>query len=169
MPASNFLKNVAGILTEEAPAITAAPNRVVATGAGGTLDPSLMPAGVGQDIEVVVASEALAAGALVNIWNNAGASNVRNASGAPGSFKPCHGFVLAAVASGANASVYRSGQNTQLSGLTPGAEYFLSTTSAGAVQVTAPISGSGYLSQKAGVAVSATVLDVQPQTPVQLI
>jgi hypothetical protein len=138
-------------------------------GAAGTLDTTMFPAGIGQDQISITASESLAAGAYVNIWDNTGAANARNASGAAGSFKPAHGFVLAAAAASATAVIYRSGQNTGQTGLTPGTDYYLSTTTAGAVQSTAPASGSGYLSQKIGQSISATVLDTLLEKPVQLI
>ena len=93
--------------------------------ANGLLAPTMFPAGIGNDIVTVVASEALSAGAMVNLWNNAGVANVRNSDSATASAgKKTSGFVLTAFASGATASVYRSGMNTQLTGLTPGADYY---------------------------------------------
>ena len=134
--------------------------------ANGLLTPNMFPAGTGNDIVTVPASEALSAGAIVNLWNNSGVANARNADSATASAgKKASGFVLAAVTSGNQASVYRSGMNTQLTGLTPGADYFMGAS--GAVTTTAP-TASGTTSQYVGTAVSATVLDVQPQTPVAI-
>ncbi len=161
-----FVQRISGILTDIAAAVVATANSVVATNASGTIDPSFFPAGFGADVVTATASEALAAGAMVNIWNNAGAVAARNADSGTGSAgKKTSGFVLAAVASGTVANIYRSGMNTSLTGLTPGADYFMGAS--GAVTTT-PTSASGTTSQYVGTAVSATVLDVQPQTPIAI-
>lgn len=135
--------------------------KIVSTNTSGVLDPSLFPAGIGADIVTVPASEALAAGAAVNLWANSGATNARNADGSVANGgKKIDGFVVAAVASGATAIVYRNGLNTGLTGLSPGLDYYLGTT-AGTFTTTAP-SAAGQTLQYAGKAITATSLDVQP-------
>lgn len=106
------------------------------------------------------ASEALAANDLVNVWNDAGVARVRKAN-ATSSGKEAHGFVEAAVTSGATATVKMSGIATN-SGLTAGTRYFLSTTG-GLVTATAP-STAGNIAQPVGIAISATqlLLDCEP-------
>ncbi|WP_289241264.1 hypothetical protein, partial [Delftia sp.] len=84
----------------------------------GRIDNSMMPVGIGADTAVIAASEALAAGDWVNMWNSTGAK-VRKAD-ATTSGKEAHGFVLAAVTSGANATVYFEGTNTQVTAQTLG-------------------------------------------------
>jgi len=138
--------------------------QIVALDASGKLDSTMMPSGVGADTLSVPASEALAAGALVNIWNNAGAANVRNAD-ASASGKQAHGFVLAAVSSGANATVYFEGAVTGLSGMTPGATQFLSATAGGRTE-TAPTASNTYL-QVVGAARTATIMDFEPDSPIK--
>lgn len=138
--------------------------KIIALDAAGKLDESLLPTGIGADAAVVVASEALAAGDVVNIWNNAGNSRVRKAD-ATTAGKEAHGFVKAAVNNGSSATVYFEGSNDQLSGLTAGPLY-LSTT-AGAVTATPP-SGAGNVVQRVGVAVSSTVLNFQSSDPIVL-
>lgn len=161
-PRYNTLTN--GVTQNVAAATVATPNAVLATGSGGTIDPSFLPAGVGQDIVIVPASEAISAGAIVNLYTNSGATNARNAdSGTANGGKKAAGFALAGAASGASVSVYRSGMNTALTGLSPGADYYLST--AGGVTTT-PTTTSGTTSQYIGTAISATVLDVQVQQPI---
>ncbi len=161
-----FVQRVAGVLTDLAAAVVATSNSIVATNAAGTIDPSFMPAGFGADVVTATASEALAAGAIVNLWSNAGAAAARNAdSGTGAAGKKASGFVQSAVASGAIANVYRTGMNTGLTGLTPGSDYYLGAS--GAVTITPP-STSGTTSQYVGTAISATVLDVQPQTPIAI-
>ena len=91
--------------------------------------------------------------------NPASPSSGSEASTATGG-KKLDGFVIAAVASGASATVYRNGLNTGLSGLTPGADYYLGTT-AGTFTATPP-SAAGQTLQYAGKAITATSLDVQP-------
>lgn len=136
---------------------------VVKTKSDGTLDASIMPAGLGADTAVLASSENLAAGDIVNIWNDGGTGKVRKAD-ATAEGKEAHGFVLAAVTSPANATVYFEGKNTQLTGRTPGATLFLSTT-AGGVTETAP-STAGNVVQALGEAYSATAMNFEKQQSV---
>ncbi|WP_026610696.1 hypothetical protein [Methylocaldum szegediense] len=131
----------------------------------GKLDQSVMPVGIGADTKIIQASEALAAGDFVNIWNDGGTSKVRKAD-ATTAGKEADGFVLAAVASGGNATVYFEGTNTQLSELTPGSRYYLSTT-AGGVTDTSP-SGSGNVVQYLGKAISTTEISFEKEDGVIL-
>lgn len=165
MAAKKYLKQVSGDPTEQAATVVSAgvanDGDIPALDSTGHFDLSLLPTGVGPDIEVVVASEALAAGALVNLWNNSGTLNVRNAdaSVAAGG-KRAHGYVLAAVAGGGSASVYFLGRNTGVSGLTAGLRYFLSNTTPGGYLSTAP-STSGHCIQSVGVSISATDINIE--------
>lgn len=131
-------------------------NKIVATGADGRLDESLMPVGIGADLAMLPASEALAGGDFVNIWNDGGVPSVRKADAATEG-KEAVGFVLDSFASGATASVYFEGRNTSLVGLTPGSRYYLSATTPGAVTTTPPNS-AGNVVQFLGQAFSATEL-----------
>jgi len=130
----------------------------------GLLDISMMPSGIGPNTENIVASEAIAAGSLVNVYSNAGVVSVRNADNTNIS-KVANGFVLAAVASSATATVYFSGIISGLSGLTPGTQYFLGTVGGLIVAGSLP-SSAGTIIQSVGVAFSATVLVFQPGDPV---
>lgn len=130
----------------------------------GKLDTTFLPTGIGADTALVQASEDLAAGDFVNIYNSSGA-RCRKAD-ATTAGKEAHGFVLAAVTSGNNATVYFEGSNTQVSGQTPGG-VFLSTT-AGLATSTAP-SSSGNVVQRIGIATSATSINFQYQVPVVLV
>ena len=121
----------------------------------GRLDLSVMPPGIATDIATLTASEALAAGDFVNIWNNAGAFNVRKAD-ASTSGKEASGYVLSAVAASGSATVYLEGTNTQCTGLAAGVQ-FLSATTPGKTSTTAP-TGSGQIVQRVGCSVSATAM-----------
>lgn len=133
--------------------------KIPALGADGKLDPTMYNAGSGPASRSIPASEALAAGNLVNIYSNAGTVNVRKADNS--NSRPAHGFVLAGVAALANATVYDlDGVISGLSGLTPGADYYLGT--AGAVvtpALDATTATTGAIDQRIGVALSATELD----------
>jgi hypothetical protein len=161
MAANKYLALIAGKAKEVFATIVSAgaanANQIVALDSAGKLDQSVMPVGMGAEtITGVVASEAIAAGAFVNIYSNAGVLNVRNAN-ATTNGKPATGFVLAAVANGAQATVYLISQtNNQLTGLTIGADYFLSTVAGGVTNV-AP-SASGNVVQYLGTAHSTTAL-----------
>lgn len=128
----------------------------------GQLDNSTMPNGVGVTITTCPASEALSAGNWVNVWNDSGTLKARKAD-ATTTGKEANGYVLAAVSSGGTATVYRVGKNSQLSGLTLDAEYFLSTTP-GSQTTTAP-SSAGNVSQSLGKAESTTTIVFDPGVP----
>ncbi|MFN3985741.1 MAG: hypothetical protein ACK4KV_09625 [Rhodocyclaceae bacterium] len=161
--AQRFLARIGGqtkqvqALVESAGAADA--GKVPALGSDGRLDESVMPPGIGADTQVLPASEALSAGNLVNIWSDAGTAKVRLADNSNG--READGYVLAAVASDANATVYPlDGTNSELSGLTPGARYWLGT--AGGVISTAldetDAGNANKISQYLGKAKSATEL-----------
>lgn len=167
MAAKKFLRLVNGVLTEIFGVQTSAgagnAGDLVSLDDSGRIDNSMMPVGIGADTSTISASETLAAGDWVNVWNNSGAK-VRKAD-ATTAGKEAHGFVLAAVTSGNPATVYFEGTNTQVSGQTPG-PVFLKTT-AGVGGPTVP-SASGNVVQQIGVAVSATAVNFEPGVPVTL-
>lgn len=137
--------------------------KLVALDGSGRIDSTMMPVGVGADTATITASEALAAGDFVNVWNSSGAK-VRKAD-ATTSGKEAHGFVLSAVSNGNPATVYFEGTNTGVTGQTPG-PVFLSTT-AGTATSTAP-SGAGNIVQRIGFATGATAINFQSNDPIVL-
>ena len=167
MAAKKFLRLVNGVLTEifgvQTSAGAANAGDLVSLDDSGRIDNSMMPVGIGADTAAITASETLAAGDWVNVWNSSGAK-VRKAD-ATTAGKEAHGFVLSAVTSGNPATVYFEGTNTQVTGQTPG-PVFLQTT-AGAGGATIP-SASGNVVQSIGVAVSATAVNFERSAPVTL-
>lgn len=164
MPAQAFLALNSGVPTVVQPGTTGGgtdANKIPALDANGKMTSAMLPTGVGDDVLSVVASESLSAGAFVNLWNNAGALNVRNAD-ASVQTKPADGFVISAFSSSATAAVYMRGQNTGVSGLTLGSAYNLSTSSPGGVQTTVA-SVAGQLHQPLGKANAAGNLVFDPQ------
>lgn len=168
MAAKKFLRFVNNVLTEvfgvQASAGAANAGDIVALDDSGRIDNSMMPVGIGADTASIQASENLAAGDWVNVWDSTGSFRARKAD-ATTAGKEAHGFVLSAVTSGNPATVYFEGTNTQVSGQTPGA-VFLQTT-AGIGGATVP-SASGNVVQQIGVAVSATAVNFERGTPVVL-
>ncbi len=95
----------------------------------------------------IAATEAIAANAFINIYNNAGVPAIRNAkAGAPG--YEAHGFILSAVAAGASTAVSLGGINPVRTMLTPGMTW-LSTTAG--VAANTPPSGDWNVVQPLGV------------------
>lgn len=166
--ADRFIKQVAGTLTEQEALVQSvgagSAGKIIALDAQGKLDNSVLPTGIGADTASLTASEDLAAGEYVNIYNDAGTPKCRLAD-ATTSGKEAHGFVLAAAASGTSAVVYFEGTNNQVTGATAG-PVFLSTT-AGGFTSTAP-SAAGNVVQRIGVATSATSINVECGQPVVL-
>lgn len=161
-----FIKQINGILTEEATVSTssgaASANKVPELDANGKLDATMMPTGVGAEIASAVASEALTAGNFVNIYNNAGTPTCRRADNSNN--RPANGFVKAAFASSATATVYLEGLNDQVTGQVAGG-VFLGTS--GGATATAP-TGAGNIVQRIGVAVTATAISFSPSDPIVL-
>ena len=137
--------------------------KVVKLDGTGKIDNTMMPTGIGADTALIQASENLAAGDWVNIYDSSGA-RVRKAD-ASAAGKEAHGFVLAAVTSGNNATVYFEGTNTQVSGQTPGVVYLSTTPGLGA---TAAPTGAGNVVQRLGFATGATTVNFQSQVPIVL-
>lgn len=156
------LQIISGVPTEVEAQVTSAgagdSGKIVALNTSGRIDDTMMPVGIGADTNTVNASEALGAGDLVNIWDDAGTPKARLAD-ASGD-KQADGFVLAAVDSGDPAAVYSEGTNDQLSAMTGGQEQYLSAATPGGVTATPP-TGSGNLVQRVGKAFSATALNFQ--------
>jgi acyl-homoserine lactone acylase PvdQ len=165
MAAKSFLRLVAGKYRQIVATVVSAGasngGDIVALDDTGKLDQSVMPTGIGANTNVGTASEALTAGNFVQFYNNAGAVGVRKADNSNN--RPADGYVRDNVANGAQATVYPlDGTNANLTGLTPGADYWLGT--AGGVIATpldeslAANQGSNKVSQYLGKAQSSTAL-----------
>lgn len=154
------LQLVSGVVTEVTAVETSAGSgdegKIVALNASGKIDSSMLSATGNTSY---TASEALSAGALINIWNNSGNVAIRNADNTSVA-KRAHGFVQSAVGSG-NVGVATIGEGniTGLTSLTAGGQYFLGTV--GAITLTAP-TASASIVQGVGVADSTTSLQFIP-------
>ena len=132
--------------------------KIPALGSDGKLDPSVYNPGA-DPTEPITASEALSAGKFVNKFNDAGTLKVRLADNS--NSRPAHGFVRAAAAADAIATVYPLDSiNDALTGLTVAGVYYLGT--AGDVIATpldaSDVGNAGLIDQKLGIAKSATEL-----------
>lgn len=165
MAAKKFIRLIAGVLTEafgvQASAGAGNAGDIVALDDTGKIDPSMMPTGVGADVVMLTATEALAAGDWINIYS----AGMRKADASTAG-KPCDGFVLAAVSSGAVGAAYKEGTNTQVTGQTMGADVFLSATPGAGTHT--PLSTAGNASQRIGKAVSTTAVDFERGQPITL-
>jgi hypothetical protein len=145
---------------------TADAGKLFAPGPDGRWHLSLMPVGIGPATKSVVASEALTAPCLVNLWNDGGTLKMRYAdASAAGAAKQAHGFLLASVAVNAAGNVYFEGEITGLVGLTPGVSYYLSEASPGAASASI-VTAAGRILQYIGVAVGTTSIDFEPSRPI---
>jgi len=139
--------------------------KMIQLNAGGKLDETMMPPGIGADTADILASEDISAGDIVNVWDNAGTSNIRKANATTNGMV-ANGFILAAVVSGDTAQVYFGGTNNQLSGMTPGTRQYLDTTS-GLITETPPAT-PGNVVQVVGKAFSATEMTFEAMMPIEL-
>ena len=129
----------------------------------GKLSSTMMPAGIGTDSKSMTAAEALAAGDLVYIT---AAGTVMKAD-ANDIAKAAVGFVLTAIGNGASGIVYFEGTITGLSGLTPGAQYFLSATAGQVVLAASLPTAAGDVAQPIGRAISATEINFEAGHPIK--
>lgn len=152
--------NTATGRVEEAAAINASAgagdaNKIAKLDAAGKFDATLMPAGFGADSKAgVIASEAIPAGSLVDVYNNGGVLTMRKAD-ATAAGKEADGFVIGAVANGGTGTVYFEGTITGLTGLTPGARCYVPVGATGVPTHTVP-AATGNVLQFVGIALSAT-------------
>jgi hypothetical protein len=171
MAAPKYLDIVSGVRTQKQAIATSAgagdADKIIATGSDGLLDASFLPNGIGAETITLPATENLAAGDFVNIYDNAGTVSCRKADASGGVAKKADGFVLAAVTSGSNATIYYGNRNTQLSSLTKGSIYYLSGATPGAATTTPP-STSAYIVQQLGKAYSTTAMLCEIEDPVVL-
>lgn len=157
MAVQKILALINGIISQYTPIQTSAgagsAGAIPALNAAGQIDSTMLPA---SNSISFTASEAIAAGALINLWSNAGTINIRNAD-QTATGKQADGYAPSAIASAATGTVVLSdGLITGLSGLTVGSQYWLGT--AGGVTTTPP-STAGYISQYVGKALTTTELD----------
>lgn len=105
-------KQVPGTVTSSG---AAQAGQLVALGADGKLDPSVVGSGsgAGGDVQNTTATEALNAGDWVNLYNNSGSAAARKALAQDGT-KPARGFVLVFVGAGSAVNVYLSGVNAKI-------------------------------------------------------
>ena len=130
--------------------------KLVALNASGLIDSTMLPEAIST---TVTASENLATGALVNIWNSSGTLKVRNANASTP--LQCDGFAPIAISSAGSGQVtLNGGVITGLTGLTLGTRYYVDNITPGGVTST-PVSTGGYINQYAGIALSTTSLAFQ--------
>lgn len=156
-----------GKFTETQPVTTSAGSgdagKLIQLDGSGKLDASAMPPGFGVSTYVANASGAISAGDAVYV----NASSLIARASAAVSGNPAIGFVLLGATNGTPATMYRSGDNTAVTGLTPGARYYLSDSTPGAITAT-PVTGADKLSQYVGTALSATALAWNPDDATML-
>lgn len=101
------------------------------------------------------------AGAMINVYNVAGVLHARLANATDGT-KPARGFAAATVTSGNRGEIVLLGLHPLLSGLTPGALYYLSAVSATGQITSAAPATVGNLVQPVGFALSDTAIWFNP-------
>ena len=170
MATTKFLSLVLGRITEIVPEVISqgisSAGKLLALGADGRLDASVMPIGIGQNTQTATAVDSIPAGSVVSLFNNSNTTFMRRADGTSVG-KEAHAFVKEAVAQNALGTAYLPGNVlTGLTSLTPGLRYYLSTTP-GTVQAT-PLSATGNVHQLIGVASNTTSLIFEPEEPITL-
>jgi hypothetical protein len=169
-----YAENTSGIIAAITACIAAAGGTVVSypSNTAGIIQAlldlrtAISGAGPASDVSALIpvtAGEVLAVGDAVYMAANGKVYKARNT----GTREQANVLGLARDAAAADASVVVvcRGKIDGLSGLTVGSEYFLGIN--GTYSLTPPVGGGSYLAM-VGQAISATKLDVQPQSPVLL-
>jgi len=117
-----------------------------------------------SDSQVAMASEALNAGDMVNIYQLAGTTRARKASATSAQLY-CVGYVIENVMAGQNVTVYFEGP-VHLTGLAVGERYYLSLTPGQITNV--PVTGAGNILQYIGHAVASNKLNFEPDDYIEL-
>ena len=138
--------------------------RIMALRDNGTIDPTMYgPEIASPDVAMGVATEALAAGDLVNMFTDNSTGTPRNGvrkAVATNYGTRAMGFVVATASANATVTVYRAGSaNTAVTGLTIGQQW-LSATTPGKAEAAAPTT-AGFVQQKVGYASAANMLNFQ--------
>lgn len=139
--------------------------KIVATDTNGRLHQSLMPSGIVPDQKTGIASGAISANDLCYIMSD---GKIARASAAAGGNEAV-GWATAAAVDGASVTIQMEGIMTT-TGLTPGAAYFLSDATPGALLISPgpATSLANKLGQFIGTAISATELEFEPDRAVIL-
>lgn len=102
-------------------------------------------------------SENVGVGQFVNLYNAAGVMTARKADGAL--FYLCHAYSTGTVTAGNYGEVILNGMDAYVAGITPGAPYYLSASTPGAITSVAPV--APY--QIVGFGLSTTSLFFKPE------
>lgn len=155
-------KRVTDVLALVMSAGAADAGKIAALDETGRWHPSLMPAGIVADVTVLPASEALGPRSQVNIWDDGGTKKVRYADASNG--RKSDGFVIDAVALGAQATVYHDAPLEGFTDLVVDETYVLSDTTPGGISITAVTRGVGKIHQVVGFAATDTKLICRPDS-----
>lgn len=163
---AKFLKvGTTGFPTEESAVNTSAgagdSGKIPELDAGGKLSSTMMPAGFGSDSTTATAAETIAAGDM--IYLNASGQILKADANAIA--KAAIAFAQSGITNAASGTISFEGTLTGLSGLTPGAPYFLSAATPGLITLTPP-TGAADIVQPVGTAISATALSFEAGTPI---
>ena len=133
---------------------------------GNTLNANFdkIDAEAGVKFEDMPSFEALAPGDIISIFEDGGVTKARQAD-ATTAGKEADGYVLAASIVGAPARVLFTGVNNQLTGRTPGAKQFLSTTKGQLTET--PPNASNNIVQEIGRGILATSATFAPKLSIQ--
>lgn len=167
---SKFISWISGRLTEVQPITTSAgagdASKMIQTDSSGLIDASLMPSGIVPDQFAGTSNGAITAKDLCYVE---AAGTIARATAASPTPQQCIGWATSSVATGQPVTIQLEGKITGLAGLTVGARYFLSDVSPGGLLVAPGPTGAGKYAQWVGTAVSATVLNFEPDDAILLV
>lgn len=167
---AKFLALLTGRVSEVQPIVTSAgagdASKMIQTDSNGLIDPSLMPSGITPDQKSGTSNGSITAKDLCFVET---AGTIARATAAAGTPQPTIGYALTSVATGQPIVIQLEGKISGLTGLTPGARYFLSDVTPGGLLIAPGPTGAGKISQFVGTALSATELNFEPDQAIDLL
>jgi hypothetical protein len=141
-------------------------NKIPSLDTNGTLSPTFLPSGIDLQTVVLPTSENLATGDFINIFDDSGTVKARKADASNG--REARGYVLTAVTSPANATIYLTGRNTGVISASVGPVYLSATTPGGFSSTQPATAGPDVLLQPLGHALSPTSILFEYDRPIKL-
>lgn len=173
MAVQKFLNLVSGKIKEavglDSSAGAGSAGKLVALDSSGKINNNMMPSGISAEVVEITPAEDIAQWDLVNIYLDGATLKGRKADGGTNKYV-AHAFAPSALTTATPGNVQMDGTITG-TGLTPGADYFLSDSAGAGVGKSSatPLSGAGKIHQKIGYAVSATAIIFLPEQDIELL
>lgn len=134
----------------------------------GKFDVSLLPVGVGPDVSILPASEAIGDSKWVNIWVDTADSILKVRLADNSNSREANGWAKVGGALGANIVIYHDAPNDGVTGCTPATRQYLGTLG-GQTETPPEYAAGARISQFLGKSVNASYIDTEIEDFITLV